>query len=142
MIYKPGLTLEEKAIFQFQPAHLPSFQFLDTCRRKTYQQPERMLMLAVLEDAVAGIHKYGSVSKGKRKRWFHETIAWILTEDNDWVFSFNNVCEAVGLSPGYLRKALIRMARHARAGGCEAKSDQLQPSMKNRRRVRMVRGAA
>ena len=50
MTHEPSLTLEEKRSFLLQPDYLLSLQFLDTCRRKSYLEPERVLMLAVLED--------------------------------------------------------------------------------------------
>jgi hypothetical protein len=130
MTYESSLILEEKASF-VQSDPLLSLQFLNTYGGRTQQEPERMLMLAVLEDAVTCIQKYASVSKGKEKRWFREAMEWILTTDYDWVFSFNNVCEAVGMSSSCLRRALIRMAR---SSSCKAR--ELRESSKSTKRRR------
>jgi hypothetical protein len=54
-------------------------------------EPEKALMLAVLEDAITCIQK--------GKRWFRETVDWIVTDDDDWLFSFNNICETLCLDP-------------------------------------------
>ena len=133
MAYESSPILEEKASL-VQPDPLLSFQFLNTYDGTTQQGPERMLMLAVLDDAVACIEKYASVSKGREKRWFREAVEWILTEDDDWVFSFNNVCEAVGFSPACLRPGLIRMA-----DGSSGKARKLRKSSKSTKRRRKGR---
>jgi hypothetical protein len=131
MAYESSLILEEKAV---QPDHLLSFQFFNTHGERTQQEPERMLILAVLEDAVTCIQKYASISKAREKRWFREAMEWILADDDDWVFSFNNVCEAVGLSPGRLRRALIRMADGS--SGKTRKTRKLRKSSKSTKRRR------
>jgi hypothetical protein len=114
MLHQGGLTFEEKKHSLLQLDHLLPMQFSDTFRRSTYLEPERVLMLAVLEDAVDCLEKYATCVAGKNKRLFDETLAWIRTQDDDWLFSFNNVCETVGLSPGRLRRALLEKVAEKR----------------------------
>jgi len=142
MTHESKLTMDEKtgALFQVDPL-LPA-QYFETVRSRARLAPETLLMLAVLEDAVTCIQKYTSFSKGKEKRWFRETIAWIATEDDEWPFSFDGVCAALDFDAGCLREALTRMAQSESANCCEGKSGKSQPSMKKRRRERMVRAAA
>ena len=47
-----GLTSEEKIASLFQPDTLLSDQYFENLRRKTFFEPEKRLMLAVLEDAI------------------------------------------------------------------------------------------
>ncbi len=47
-----GLTSEEKIASLFQPDTLLSDQYFENLRRKTCFEPEKRLMLAVLEDAI------------------------------------------------------------------------------------------
>jgi hypothetical protein len=103
-----GFTPDDKIASLFQPDTLLSAQYFDNLRRKTLLEPEKRLMLAILED---GIHSYQdnlNASHAKRKRDFDEAAAWIVDADSDWVFSFTNVCDALGLSPEYLRQGLLR----------------------------------
>ena len=65
-------------------------------------EPEKELMLAVLEDAV-GLLKKSSVSCPELK----ETELWIGDEEADGIFSFNNICEVRGFSPQRMREALL-----------------------------------
>lgn len=49
---------------------------------------------------------FASDIKGKAK--FHETEDWILEENSDWIFSFENICEVLGFNPSYVRQGLMR----------------------------------
>src|SRR6266545_5267405 len=139
MTHESKLTIDEKTIALFQVDPLLPAQYFETLRSRARLAPEILLMLAVLEDAVTCIQKYASFSKGREKRWFRETIDWIATEDDEWVFSLNSICEAWDLDAGCLRKALTRMAQSESAKQCETKAGKSQPSMKRRQRERMVR---
>lgn len=102
----------------FQPDTLLPIQYLETLRKKSFLEPERYLMLAVLEDAVDCFQKYIFARDRKGKKLFHEAQDWLLAENGDGVFSFQNTCEALGLSPGYVRQGLMRWKRrklHGRA---------------------------
>jgi len=67
MSYDTGLSMEERVTSLFQPDTLLPEQYLDTFRRKLYLEPEKKLMLAILEDAIACFQKYAFArdSKGK-----------------------------------------------------------------------------
>ncbi len=90
----------------FQPDALLSDPYLDSFRRHVTVEPERQLMLALLEDAIKTFQKNLSASGGKKRRLFEEAEEWIFGADRDWVFSFPSVCRALGIDPNYLRKGL------------------------------------
>jgi hypothetical protein len=90
---------------------LVPLEFLERVKRATYQNPERALMVAVLRDAITCLEKYAAFRSSGNRRLFDETVEWILSDDCAWLFSFNNVCEAVSIDPVYLRKGLIRMSQ-------------------------------
>lgn len=68
---------------------------------------ERKLMAALLSD---GVEAYVSsvVSGRKRDGKYQEICAWVETKDYAYVFSFDNVCECLGIDPDYLRLGLAR----------------------------------
>lgn len=66
--------------------------------------PEKMLMLAVLEDAVASIQKYARVPNSQP---FREEVDWIMEEKSDCLFSFENICAVLGLNADYIREGLL-----------------------------------
>ena len=92
-------------------------QFVQTCRRSAELEPEKALLLAVLEDAVGCLLKFHSARDRSGKRRFHEAEEWIMQSGSDWVFSFENVCELLELDPDYLRQGLrqhsAKMSRRA-----------------------------
>ena len=68
---------------------------------------ERGLMLAVLQDGIACFQEYFSKPSRTNERLFLEAEEWINSND-DGVFTFNNVCETLGLDPDALRMGLRR----------------------------------
>ncbi|MBI4529782.1 MAG: hypothetical protein HY695_38780 [Deltaproteobacteria bacterium] len=79
-------------------------------------EPEKKLMLAILEDAVACLQKYCLASDKRRRGLFRETEEWLMEENNDSIFSFENICETLGFSPQYIRQGLLRWKEMKLAG--------------------------
>jgi hypothetical protein len=81
-------------------------RFFDTFRRSEHLEPEKALLLAILEDAVHCYRKYRVARDRTGRERFHEAEDWIMGGENDWIFSFDNACELLGLDPQYLRRGL------------------------------------
>jgi len=70
--------------------------------------PEQNLMLAVLEDAVSSFQKYFDARDKIGTSLFRESEDWILLQEkSNWLFSFDNICEALDLHPGDIREGLL-----------------------------------
>lgn len=106
-----NLSIEENVASLFQPDILLSAQHLETFCTKTYLESEKRLMLAVLEEAVLCFQKYISAGDRRRKALFRDAEEWIMEETSDWLFSFENTCEVLGVNPDYLRQGLLRWKR-------------------------------
>ena len=70
--------------------------------------PERALMLAVLEDAVACYAGRLKAPRENPKILRRQAAFWLACEDWDSPFSFNNVCEALALDPTAIRERILR----------------------------------
>ena len=127
MTYDTGLSIEEKVSSLFQPDTLLPAQYLETFRRKGHLEPEKRLMLAVLEDAIACFQKYLFARDGKGRVLFREAEEWIMEEGSDWLFSFENVCEVLGFHPQYVRQGLVRWKERKLAERPKAKIYRLTP---------------
>lgn len=97
---------EEKLTFLFEPDTLLSHQYFATFRRRQLE-PEKRLMLAVLEDAVACFQRFVFPENRKQRNLFNEAEDWIRNENGDQVFSFESICTALKFSPAYVRKGLL-----------------------------------
>jgi hypothetical protein len=108
--YKAHQTLnpDESLLSLFEPDAVVSAQYFEHLRRKTLLDPEKRLMLAVLEDAINCFQYNALLRSGKRKRLFEESEAWILAGDRNWLFSFENICDVLGINPAYVRQGLLR----------------------------------
>jgi hypothetical protein len=71
-------------------------------------QPERRLMAAVLEDAVAIYRRCAGRRRGRGRRLFVEVHAWLEARDDRSPYAFATVCDVLGLDPGCVRSALRR----------------------------------
>jgi hypothetical protein len=108
-----GLTATERIASLFQPDTVLSEQYFENLRRKTLLEPEKKLMLAILEDAVNCFQDNLSAQHGRGQKLFEEAEKWIVEPGSDWVFSFEHICEALGFKPEYVREGLLRWkARH------------------------------
>ncbi len=87
----------------FAPEQLLPTQY-GPARRNTRACGERALMLAVLEDAIR------CLEDGPRRdaRAARETEAWIRSDDEEWPFSFLNLCANLEIDAGQLRRALLQ----------------------------------
>ena len=88
--------------------------------------PERELMVAVLEEALADYQRCWKARDKKGMERFADAQAWILESDSEWIFSFINCCEALGIEPGYLRQGLIRSKQGKRTRPSSAAAIQRQ----------------
>jgi hypothetical protein len=73
-------------------------------------QPEKRLMLAVLENALLPLLRNPARRHGQmveRRPLTAEVKAWIASEAREWPFSFVNICDVLGLDEGALRTALL-----------------------------------
>ncbi|MGH7854471.1 MAG: hypothetical protein ACREP3_13585 [Candidatus Binatia bacterium] len=140
MSYDTGLSMEERVTSLFQPDTLLPDQYLDTFRRKLHLEPEKKLMLAILEDAIACYQKYLLARDSKGKALFREAEEWVEESGGGSVFAFDSVCETLGLNPDYLRRGMAAWTKAALAQRTQAKIYQLAPRPQ-RRSVAVTRRA-
>src|SRR3989344_3051349 len=93
-----------------QPDPLAPYEFFESIRGSLFLQPEKRLMLALLEDAVRIFRKY---VESPHNRMYQEAIDWIADTEGDSIFSFGNICVALGLNPDYIRRGLMKWIKEA-----------------------------
>ena len=104
-----------KITWLFEPDVLLPAQYFGNICTKTLEEPEKSLMLAVLDDAINCFQDNIMAQSRRRKRLFKDAEEWILKDDGDWVFSFENICEALGFDPEYVRRGLLQWKEKKRA---------------------------
>jgi hypothetical protein len=109
------VTAEDRVQELFQPDTLLPSQYFDRIRRRASSDGERRLMVAILEDAVDVYRKQAGARDRKRRQLFEDAEAWIESADKGWLYSYENICDVLGIDAGYLRKGL-RVWKQ-RAGG-------------------------
>jgi hypothetical protein len=100
-----------------EPDTVLSAQYYATYIGSPYKQPELRLMAAVLEDAISCLSIKTPPATARQQRQIENAWQWFAAEDDsEWIFSFKNICEALGIDPAYLRRGLIRWADGAELG--------------------------
>src|SRR4029453_18575722 len=102
-------ALHEKAFgtdgwFSFDPADTG---FIEAVYKKTIREGEEGLMFAVLENAVEYFQKYVLARKPSGKQLFRDAEKWFLDKENEALYSFENICDTLGLHPDPIRKGLL-----------------------------------
>ena len=85
-------------------------------------QPEKRLMLAVLENALLPFLRNSPRRHGRlaeRRPLTAEVKSWIASDAWHWPFAFVNICHVLGLDEQALRSALLGRGTGARHGGTE-----------------------
>ena len=80
---------------------------IEAVYKKTIREGEERLMLAVLENAVEYFQKYVLARKPSGKKLFQQAEEWFLEKDSDELYSFENICDTLGLHPDPIRKGLL-----------------------------------
>lgn len=111
-----ALNSDERILWLFEPDAALSAQYFESHRSKTLSEPEKRLMLAVLEDAISCFQNNVLARSGKSKKLFEESEAWILAGDRDWFFSFENICDVLGINSVYVRQGLLRWKEKGNCG--------------------------
>jgi len=114
-----------------QPDVLLPTQYWETVTRKHRLEPEKKLMLAVLDDAVWTYRKYLFT----HRILFTEVVDWFFKEDSDRLFSFQNICDVLELSPERIRQGLLRCKENEPE---ESRDARLAPRIKNGQQHRIV----
>jgi hypothetical protein len=98
----------DKALAIFQPDILVHEQFLSTYVRRFHLEPEKILMLAVLRDGVACFQENLGATEQRKRQRFLDANRWIMNEDRSYFLSFENICDALGFEPSYMRQGLMK----------------------------------
>ena len=131
------LMVSQDALKLFEPDTVAPSQFYATVRKTHFTDPERRLMAAVLEDAVSCLSRDPRRCAPRQRRHFEEAKSWInATEEQDWIFSFTNVCETLGFDPAYLRRGLNQWSMLTRSGSQPAIRLKKYRSGARRRKLR------
>ncbi len=78
--------------------------------RAKVPQGEHALLSALLFDGIQSFINFMCAESEEEKKRYHEAVKWINSEETDYVFSFVNVCDCLGIDPTYLRAGLINAA--------------------------------
>ena len=101
------IELQDIRWIPFENDILVTEEFIQVDRARPLS-PERELMVAVLETALTDTRRCSNPRDKKCVKRFAAAEAWIQDTDREWIFSFVNCCEHLGIDPGSFRRGLLR----------------------------------
>src|SRR5712691_350015 len=81
-------------------------QFSRVFGRHPRLERERLLMFAVLEDAITSYLTYARARTRHGREAFAEVEDWVSSRDRRRLFSFETICDVLEIDAGSLRRAL------------------------------------
>jgi hypothetical protein len=117
-----------EALRLLQPDPLLPSQYLDRVRRSAQFEPERRLMVAVLQQGVDDYLRHLAPRDDLEMQLWRDAAAWIEDNDSRWLYSFRRICDTLDIDADYLRgglhaaRARLRGAAAPREAAPEAES--------------------
>ena len=81
-------------------------QFFADRKSALQRTGEYRLLVAVLQDALEGWFRYRHACRTRERRLFRELSAWFSASNRDWLFTFECICDHLGIDPDYIRRGL------------------------------------
>ena len=106
MEYYSALGPQDRGSEFLEPDLVTPDQFAGLLRRRSWQDGERRLMAAVLQDGIETFHKYAFAEDETGRELFEEARRWVDHPNDHSLFAFTTVCDVLGIEPDYLREGL------------------------------------
>ncbi|MCC6849835.1 MAG: hypothetical protein IT294_15130 [Deltaproteobacteria bacterium] len=97
-------------------------------------EPERALMIAVLEEASRCLLNYCAAPDRKRRALSEEARDWFASTEQAHLYAYENVCHVLGIDPDFLRRRIFAVRERRRAASAEARR-AAAPSGRDRSRA-------
>lgn len=97
----------------FEPDALMPEQFFAGLGKEAGAMNERSLMLAILRDAVECFQKYALARDPQGEDLHRDAAEWIFSNEREWPFSFENICDVLNVSAEYIRAGLAPLRKSA-----------------------------
>ena len=112
------VCVEDPALTMVEPDTMTPLQFYDHIFAEASLVPEKRLMLAVLEDAIASFQRAFIQPRILPEDFDDNDVeAWLDSDDMSWPFSFASICQALDMEPDYLRSGLRTWRERAQRCG-------------------------
>lgn len=113
------VCVEDPAITMVEPDTMTPSQFFERIFAESSLVPEKRLMLAVLEDAIASFQRNFIQARSTSEGDDCEVEGWLDSDDMSWPFSFASICQALDMEPEYLRRGLQTWRSRAEHQGAQ-----------------------
>jgi hypothetical protein len=83
--------------------------YVEQLNRRHYDEGAKKLMLAVLQEALNNYVQCLDSKNSESQDQFTDVESWFWSEDSEWLFSFKNIAEHLGINANYFRTGLVQL---------------------------------
>lgn len=134
----PIPSRDDRGTEVLEPDVMTPEQFFGLLRQRSWQDGERRLMAAVLQDGIENFQKYAFAQDALGRELFDVERSWLVDEDDRALFSFNTVCEVLDIDPDYLRSGMLRWLEQRRNDPVRIEARHLTDPRRRVQRERLV----
>lgn len=134
----PIPSRDDRGTEVLEPDVMTPEQFFGLLRQRSWQDGERRLMAAVLQDGIENFQKYAFAQDALGRELFDVERSWLVDEDDRALFSFNTVCEVLDIDPDYLRSGMLRWLEQRRNDPVRIEARHLADPRRRVQRERLV----
>jgi hypothetical protein len=99
-----------------EPEVFTPSQFFSSAAGNIDLQPEKRLVLSILEGAVSDFQRFATARDATGRRLFRDAAAWFASPDQSWPFAFESACLWLGLPSDSIRRGLVAWKAERVAG--------------------------
>jgi hypothetical protein len=114
------------------PQILTPGQYSDERRGDSAMRPLKLLMVAILEDALICLDKYANAKSRAGRLIYQEAEQWLDREGGNSLFSFGAVCDILGVESDYLRVGIDQWRGKQSRGGSARRLKRRSPVARER----------
>ena len=92
-------------------------QYNELTRRRSALEGEQKLLFAVLEDALECYLRHINAKSRSRRLLLCEVDIWMTAKDRVGLFSYQTLCESLGIDAKALRAGLVAVASRLKSNG-------------------------
>jgi len=123
----------------FTPDIVTPDQFFANRRDDSAVRPLKLLMMAVLEDAIVTFQKNAINQSRNGRTLFSEVEQWLCDRSHEGLFSFESVCDTLSISAECLRNELLRWRERLLQSGAESRLARRRRPVLREARMSLIR---
>lgn len=121
MTNQSAIRVEDSTPSLLEPDTIVPAQYFDRVGFDAGCQPEKRLVLAIIEDAITTFQRHVNDNSRRGKRLVEDVENWMAGAQSEDSFSFETVCAALDIEAEYIRNGLLQWKANELRGALQGR---------------------